>query len=240
GRLAPPLAEHLEGVPERRLRRLLVERLVDVRRDEPLDRGRELLELALDQRELAREREADRVEEGDRGHAHRDHELRLNDVQLAEEERPRLLLVTAGELEAVRPVDRHRIDVQALQRLEERVAGAAVEGDSLLQLRRLRRVLEEEDVGERMAGAENRDANSSGPLKRRIRTAPVPTPARTCASDPAPGVRLYLRAKRSASSLYASKSSRALYTSSTSISARCRCSVAGPGMACMRSNGCGT
>src|SRR5947208_17160637 len=82
GRLAPPLAEHLEGVPERRLRRLLVERLVDVRRDEPLDRGRELLELALDQRELAREREADRVEEGDRGLAHRDHELRLNDVQL--------------------------------------------------------------------------------------------------------------------------------------------------------------
>ena len=43
--LAPPLAEHLEGVPERRLRRLLVERLVDVGRDERLDRRRELLQL---------------------------------------------------------------------------------------------------------------------------------------------------------------------------------------------------
>src|SRR5204863_8577528 len=163
--LAPPLAEHLEGVPERRLRRLLVERLVDVGRDEPLDRRRELLELALDQRELACEREAGRVEEGDRGLAHRDDELGLNDVQLAQEEGPRLLLVAAGELEAVRPVDRHRIDVQALQRLEERVAGAAVEGYPLLQLRRLRRVLEEEDIRERMPGAEHGHAGPSGRLR---------------------------------------------------------------------------
>src|SRR5581483_819728 len=170
------------------------------------------------------------------------------------------------------------------QRLQERVAGAAVERDALLQLGCARRVLQEEDVRERMAGADHRDArpvarlcdlvaesvdlgdgllqvllidlvrrhqaprmvrssrtlslacathfspcryasdfgrrrisplrsdtrNSSGPSKRRMRTAPVPTPCSTCASEPAPAVRLYFRAKRAASSLYASKSRRAL------------------------------
>src|SRR4029079_881345 len=114
------------------------------------------------------EREAGRGEEGDGALAHRDHELGLDNVQLAQEEGLRLLLVAAGELDAVRPVDRHRIDVQALQRLEECVAGAAVEGDSLLQLRRLRRVLEEEDVCERMAGAEDGDARSSGRLRELV------------------------------------------------------------------------
>src|SRR5262245_3708708 len=101
GRLAPPLAEHLEGVPERGLRRLLVARLVDVRRDEPLDRRCVLLELAFEGLELTRERETDGVEKSDHGVAHRDDELRLHDVQLAHEEGARLLLVAAGELEAV-------------------------------------------------------------------------------------------------------------------------------------------
>jgi hypothetical protein len=55
-------------------------------------------------------------------------------VQLAKEERPRLVLVAVGELEAVRAVDRHRVDPQPLQRLEERVARASVERDALLQL----------------------------------------------------------------------------------------------------------
>src|SRR5690348_9630580 len=149
-RLAPPLAEHLEGVPERRLRRLLVERLVDVGRDEALDGRRVLLELALDRLQLARERELRRIEEAEGG-AHCDHELGLHDVQLAQEVWPRLLLIAARELETVRPVNRHRVDVEPLQRLEERVAGATVEGDALLQLRRLWRVLEEEDVRERVA-----------------------------------------------------------------------------------------
>src|SRR6476659_8117391 len=149
--LAPPLAEHLEGVPERRLRRLLVERLVDVGRDEPLDRGCVLLQLDFRGLQLAREREARRVEERARLLAHRHNELRLDDVQLPQEKRARLLLVTAGKLEAVRPVNRHRVNVQALQRLEERVPGATVERDSLLQLRGLWLVLEEEDVCERMA-----------------------------------------------------------------------------------------
>ena len=53
----PPVAEQLERVPEARLRRLLVERRVDVGRDERVDRRRELLELALGRLELARERE---------------------------------------------------------------------------------------------------------------------------------------------------------------------------------------
>src|SRR5437764_3310946 len=84
GCLTPPLAEHLEGVPERRLRRLLVERLVDVGRDEPLDRRREHLELAFGWLELARKREARSVEECERGLAHRDDELGLHDVQLTQ------------------------------------------------------------------------------------------------------------------------------------------------------------
>ena len=116
--------------------RLLVERRVDVRRYERIDRRRELLQLALGRLDLSRERELHRVEERDRRLAHDDDQLRLHDVQLAEEKGPRLLLVAVGELQAVRPVDRHRVDAQPLQRLEQRVAGAAVERDALLQLRR--------------------------------------------------------------------------------------------------------
>ena len=43
----PPGPDRLEGVPEARLRRLLVERRVDVGHDERLDRRREALQLAL-------------------------------------------------------------------------------------------------------------------------------------------------------------------------------------------------
>ena len=64
--------------------------------------------------------------------------------------------VAARELDGVRPVDLHRVDVQPLQRLDQRVPGAAVEGDALLQLLRLRPVLEQEDAGERMAGRQRR------------------------------------------------------------------------------------
>ena len=55
--LVPTTAEQLERVPEARLRRLLVERLVDVGREERLDRRRELLQLAFGRLDLARERE---------------------------------------------------------------------------------------------------------------------------------------------------------------------------------------
>ena len=50
------------------------------------------------------------------------------------------------------------IDVQPLQRLEHGLPGPAEERDALLDLGRLRGVLQEEDVGERVTGAEDRDA----------------------------------------------------------------------------------
>ena len=53
-------------------------------------------------------------------------------------------------------------------------------------------------------------SSSSGRSRARMSRPPVPTPCSTCASEPAPIVRLYLRAKRSASSLYCSKRRRAL------------------------------
>ena len=48
--------------------------------------------------------------------------------------------------------------MQALERLEDRLARPAVEGNALLHLGRLRAVLEQEDVCARMAGAEYRHA----------------------------------------------------------------------------------
>ena len=98
---------------------------------------------------------------GDGPLAHRDEELRADDVELAEEERPRLVLVAVRELEAVRPVYGHRVDAQALERLQDRLARAAVERDALLHLRRLRRPLEQEDVRERVPRAEHRHARSA-------------------------------------------------------------------------------
>src|SRR6185312_7449798 len=59
-------------------------------------------------------------------------------------------------LHAQRPVDGERVDPQALERLHQRRAGAPVEGDALLDLRRTRVVLDEHDVGLRMAGPEHR------------------------------------------------------------------------------------
>jgi len=52
--------------------------------------------------------------------------------------------------------------VQALERLDQRVARAAVERDALLQLLRLGPVLEQEDVRERMPGGEYRNASLRG------------------------------------------------------------------------------
>ena len=117
---------------------------------ERLDRGRKALQRAELGLHRHGERELERVEELQRRLAHHDHELRLDDVELAHEPRLRLVLVAARELEAVRPVDRHRVDPQPLQRLEDRLAGAAVERHALLHLRRLRYRLQHEDVGEGM------------------------------------------------------------------------------------------
>src|SRR5581483_4022035 len=77
---------------------------------------------------------------------------------------PRLVLAAVCELEAVRPVDRHRVDAEPLQRLEDGVAGAPVEGDTLLQLRRARRVLEQHHVRERVAGADDGHARAAARL----------------------------------------------------------------------------
>ena len=81
------------------------------------------------------------------------------------EHRARLLRLLAGELEAVRPVDGERVDVQPLQRLDDRLPGAAVEGDALLRLRRLRPVLEQEDVRERVARADDREGGVAGGMR---------------------------------------------------------------------------
>jgi hypothetical protein len=83
-------------------------------------------------------------------------ELRLNNVDLARQPLSSLLLVGPGELEAVCPVDRHRVDLEALQRLQHRLTGAPEEGDAFMLLRGLGPVLQEEEVGLRMAGAEHR------------------------------------------------------------------------------------
>jgi hypothetical protein len=83
-------------------------------------------------------------------------------VQLTREPRRRLLVLLGAELEAVRPVDREGIDAEALQRLEQGVACAAEERDALRDLGRLRGMLEEEDVGERMARAEDGDVRLVG------------------------------------------------------------------------------
>ena len=77
-------------------------------------------------------------------------------MQLAGQHGACLLLLLAGELEAVRPVDRHRVDVQALQRLQNRLSRAPVERDTLLRLRGLRAELEEKDVCERVARPDDR------------------------------------------------------------------------------------
>src|SRR5439155_24124033 len=87
--------------------------------------------------------------------AHRDDELRLDDVKLPCEPACCLARLLGPELEAVGPVDSERIDVQALQGLEDGLSRATEEGDALLDLGWLRRVLEEEDVGERMSRADH-------------------------------------------------------------------------------------
>src|SRR5206468_1584779 len=137
----PPWAQRLESVPELRLRRLLVERRVDVRHVQRLNRRSPVLERAQVGLELGRERELERVQERERVLAHDDDELRLDDVQLANEEGAGLLVGLVRELEAVRPVHGQRVDVQPLERLEDRLARASEERDALLHLRGLRAML---------------------------------------------------------------------------------------------------
>src|SRR6266566_5435563 len=148
--LGPPLAEWLEGVPKLSLRGGFVEGLVDVGDYQYLDRCSETLQLARFVLHRIGKREVDRVEELDDALSHRHDQLRLHDVQFAGEEGTRLILLTVRELEAIRPVDGHRIDMEALERLQARLAGAAVEGDALLDLGRLGTEFEQHHVCERM------------------------------------------------------------------------------------------
>ena len=81
----------------------------------------------------------------------------MDDVQLPRQPRLRIVGVLGAELEAVRPIDGERVDVEPLQRLQQRLPRAAEEGDALLDLRRLRRPFEQEDVRQRMPGSDDRD-----------------------------------------------------------------------------------
>src|SRR5204863_9742858 len=116
------------------LRGLLVERLVDVGDDQRLDRRREPLQLAGLRLDGIAQWEIEAVQELPRRLAHHHDELRLDDVQLPRQPGPGLFGILAVELEAVRAVDRHRVDAQALQRLQDRLARAPVEGDAFLYL----------------------------------------------------------------------------------------------------------
>ena len=123
--------------------------------------GREALELAQLRLDRGREREADAVQELERVLAHHDEQLRLDDPQLAPQPLRGHAEVAARELDAVRAVDLHRVDVEPPQRLDQRGAGAAVEGDAFLQLLCLRAVLEQEDVRQRVPGGQG----GGGPVR---------------------------------------------------------------------------
>ena len=65
--------------------------------------------------------------------------------------------ILRAELQAVRPVDGERIDMESLERFQHGLACAAEERDAFLDLGRLWRELQEKDVGQRMARSEHRD-----------------------------------------------------------------------------------
>src|SRR6478672_6792098 len=191
--LGPPLAEWLECVPKLSLRGSFVERRVDVGNNQDLDRCGEALELARLVLHGIRQRELDRVEELHDSLSHRDDELWLHDVQLTREERARLVLV--DRLLEVLLVD-------LVGRWHGPLDFRGYRTRSLAWAIHLRDWRYTSDLGRRRIWAERRlSRNSSGPWNARILTPPVPTPWRTWASEPAPIVRLYLRAKRRASSL---------------------------------------
>ena len=83
-------------------------------------------------------------------------------MQFARQEGARLVLVAVRELDAVRSVHGHRVDVEPLEGFEDRLPRPPVERDSLLHLRRLRPVLEQHDVREGMARAGDRHAAAAG------------------------------------------------------------------------------
>ena len=79
-------------------------------------------------------------------------------MQLAREPGGRVCRILGPELQAIGPVDGERVYPQSLERLQDRLTRPAEERDTLLDLRGLRRELQQEDVGEWMARAEDRNA----------------------------------------------------------------------------------
>ncbi len=160
GQLGVPVAEHAEGRPERPLRAFLVERAVDVGDVQQRDLRRERLDLADARGDGAGQREVEVLEREERVVAHRHDDLRGDDRDLLGDPREARRVGERGvgdrALHEQRAVDRERVDLEAPQRLHQRAAGAPVEGDALLDLGGPRRVLEQHDVGLRMARSEHR------------------------------------------------------------------------------------
>jgi hypothetical protein len=158
--VGPPLAEHSERLPERALGVLLVERVVDVGHVQRVHQRGEALHLAEPRLERFREWNLQLVQDAQRLHAHHHDHPGRHDRDLLDHPRHagrvRQRGVRQRALHAQRPVHRQRIDRQALERLHQRAAGAAVEGDALLDLRGQRRVLEQHDVRLGVPGAEHR------------------------------------------------------------------------------------
>ena len=95
--------------------------------------------------------------------AHRHDDLGLHDRELAlEPARGGLGVGRIARLQAVRAVQQARVDPEPLHRLEHRLAGAAEERDALGELGRSRRVLQQEDVGERVPRTRGRDRPARG------------------------------------------------------------------------------
>src|SRR5450756_873783 len=155
-----PLAETAERTPEGSLEALLVEGGVDVEGHEHLGARRELHDLAGLVGKLAGEGDLGAVERLHGLFAHGDDELGVHDGELAAQMLEALGLGLAAAhlpaLDDVGPVELERIDLEPLAALHERRARAPEERHALVQLGRSRLVLEHEDVGHRVAGADHR------------------------------------------------------------------------------------
>ena len=81
--------------------------------------------------------------------------IAISSVDAREADRVGQRAVADRALHAERAVDGERVDAEAAERLAQRGAGAAVERDALLDLGDLRRVLQQQHVGLRVAGAEH-------------------------------------------------------------------------------------
>ena len=139
-----PLAERPERRPERALGVVLVERLVDVRHVQRVDRRRQLLELAGRRRRPRRASGSVEVVERRRARPRPSRRrscgctIASSSTSARDARGLRQRRVGDRALHAQRPVDGQRVDVQPLERLHQRGAGAAVERDALLDLRRAR------------------------------------------------------------------------------------------------------